>query len=1510
MEWLAAWDWSHGRVQHVKVDRLCRVRSRSDLDESPFDLDDFGFLRGPGVFSWRPDRADDLLDPVVLSEQQSFALLGEPGSGKTTALKAVRDHWVERLGSDHVSYLNAISMTEDLFKEMVGPVLTSLPPLENGKEFEAGPVERVVILDQLDESPALLGLAGHFALILAGRDTAGLRMIVACRQMNYPPALDSALRQRCVFGAADLAPLTREQAMAIAEAHGVSGEDLTHAAAARGVTPLASVPLTLEMLCEMFIRGGDLVGTPVEIFRRAVSLFADKLTPRAGAAPTMASLGREQRLAVARRLAARLLLTGRRNLWTGDGSAPRDTDLDFGSAAGGIEGLEAGRFEVTQQLVQDTIGCALFAAAGPCRVAFRHSSIAAFLAAEHLLNHRVPQAQLRQLLLVEQSFGDTWLTIPTPLRELAAWLIALQPERNEWLLDADPLSLSAHSALVDSSEARRLLVIALIRTADEAYLSDSWWRRRGSFQLKHPGLGDQVLQGLQATTGDDWRSHARTQLLLELAFEAADPVLGHELTSIAFNDDRAAYDRRLAVQAFAVCCPQRVGELVALLDRLHDAEYASHQDADDELRAALLNELWPKHLGADAFVSSVTARQNRDLYGGYARFLWSTAARGASDEQVREVVKLLAAEVAAANPEPETTNADGDPSVTVQTFNPEEMVEPRAGKEFVASFIDRALAGSLAYEQLPSIAAVLAPYFQTSIGFDIPASLDEERSSLPGEEVPPLRRALALALTGVIRDDYPAYVANTVLRGWRAPFELRLTDDQRAARRSSLLGSDDFGWLATEAQRLYDTDSAFGLVIAELAGGVLDPANEDDYELAFTLFELMGQEAPTIAAMFTAIGTDSRVARVWRKRQAAEVGDTNKKWEKADDFASETQQLLDTVEFERPELFWRLAWRLQFDPRTGQGHDPSFDDDLLSYPAISVLGDNGAIRLGMAARAYLEAENDERESWLGANTWNRKAWAGYLALCVVDRNQVPPLDIPWESWVGAIIWFLTETDTNASERQARLLQTAITAVPEAIGDAFATYIKVTLERGAVLTRIDLSGQILPAVLGQRLLIVLRRVRMAIERQAGADITLPPGSQVDDLAVQAWRDLAVQLVRADVAGSIEETKAAMTFAKGQAPSKLALAASAVLMSSEPAAAWPIIRDTAGSGPITLTPIACAVGQQNCYSVKMSALDDSDLVAFYLWLCEALPQSDDVNVRGAHFVGSREDAQRLRGHTLDTISQRSTRTILDLLRAAIRHDDAIELVSAERKVRAQLAEISWMAPTVADLAELINDSTRRLVRSDNELARLLIETLQDIAGKIPAHGELLWDRVPAVIMAPIKRNNIRLGCAGSEQDAEYWSPKPESALSAYLANQLELRLVDRRVVVNREVLIKPTNAYGAGNRTDLLVQVSDGSTPISTVPVEIKGNWNRDVEGAITTQLTDRYLPDSGSKAGVYVVGWYPPEQWNVKEYRRSAAAKREATDLLSTLSATAATLSQSRGLFVSPFLLLISRPVPS
>ena len=227
---------------------------------------------------------------------------------------------------------------------------------------------------------------------------------------------------------------------------------------------------------------------------------------------------------------------------------------------------------------------------------------------------------------------------------------------------------------------------------------------------------------------------------------------------------------------------------------------------------------------------------------------------------------------------------------------------------------------------------------------------------------------------------------------------------------------------------------------------------------------------------------------------------------------------------------------------------------------------------------------------------------------------------------------------------------------------------------------------------------------------------------------------------------------------------------------------------------------------------------------------------------------------------------------------------------------------------DLSSLLSSGSRRIVRTSRELCDLLVTTLSQIEADLPPHGELLWDRRPGA-----RRRTKSVPVA-----PETWHPKPEAALCAYVAHELTLRLAGRGVVVNREVLITPTNAYGAGDRTDILVQataiVARSNThtpelpPDVAVVIEVKGCWHADLETAQHDQLALRYLQEYTAEAGVYLVGWYPLDLWTApNDEPRRIAARRNRDAVMGALQSQGQASALLLSKYLRQFGMTIQRP---
>jgi hypothetical protein len=247
----------------------------------------------------------------------------------------------------------------------------------------------------------------------------------------------------------------------------------------------------------------------------------------------------------------------------------------------------------------------------------------------------------------------------------------------------------------------------------------------------------------------------------------------------------------------------------------------------------------------------------------------------------------------------------------------------------------------------------------------------------------------------------------------------------------------------------------------------------------------------------------------------------------------------------------------------------------------------------------------------------------------------------------------------------------------------------------------------------------------------------------------------------------------------------------------------------------------------------------------------------------------------------LANRQSATALEELNALHQQfPDRLDIHAAALTVRTAVHASLWTPPSADAVSLLLANTERRLVRTNKELADLIAETLDRIERDLPSHGELLWDRQRQ--RRPTRSATTQ---APPVDSSDTWLPKAEAALCAYLAHELQIRLRGQGLAINREVLVKPTDPYGAGDRTDILVEAvsdrehwssnADNSTSRLAIVIEAKGNWNPGLENDLAGQLAGRYLPDVQTDTGIYLVGWFPVDQWtDASDKRRSAARKRD------------------------------------
>lgn len=442
------------------------------LREGTYHLDDSGFLSDPETEIGRLLQRDAV--PLeVLDDRRCLVLLGEPGIGKTTAIRG--EH--ERLLAD-----GKRSVLVDLARSYsVEALAASLRSDDSGPGF--------VFLDAFDEG---LAKNPNLSSDLVRAIVAGLspetRLRVTSRTLEWPSALEASLRDSDLaeVGVYELLPLRSADVGIAASDRGLNADEFLAHVQAREVVSLAIRPISLRFLIEMFSRDGTLPHSRTRLYDEGtLILCSEESAYQRGGSHANPDVFR--RRVTAARLAALSIFTNRQ-LFTRSEASTQES-LSVGAASGGVETLAGASYQVDTRAIEDVLsGTALFTAHGADIFGWSHQSYREFLAAWYLAQRDLPLSSIVNLYFP----GGDRVRVPGPLREVAAWHATLSPIVFDLLVERDPEVLLHSDTAAASVESRAQLTESVLRRlATFEAIDSNYWRREYS-RLAHPGLASQL----------------------------------------------------------------------------------------------------------------------------------------------------------------------------------------------------------------------------------------------------------------------------------------------------------------------------------------------------------------------------------------------------------------------------------------------------------------------------------------------------------------------------------------------------------------------------------------------------------------------------------------------------------------------------------------------------------------------------------------------------------------------------------------------------------------------------------------------------------------------------------------------------------------------------------------------------------------------------------------------------------------------------------------------------------
>jgi hypothetical protein len=586
-------------------------------------------------------------------------------------------------------------------------------------------------------------------------------------------------------------------------------------------------------------------------------------------------------------------------------------------------------------------------------------------------------------------------------------------------------------------------------------------------------------------------------------------------------------------------------------------------------------------------------------------------------------------------------------------------------------------------------------------------------------------------------------------------------------------------------------------------------------------------------------------------------------------------RLLDAFEAGELNAWWRLNMDLTLEPNsTHYGNE--LEADLTELPGWQAADLTTRDRILRAAHRYLLDYRSDTETRIGTNEFDRRDLAGYRALRVLAQEAPEILvSLPqqvWKHWASIVVAYPTGSDTRERHWQKYLVTAAYRRSPSAVTGTLTRLIEKENSGSSGIYVTNLIVDCWDEALAQAILDIVRGGNLKPEALA----TLL--SDLLDHQVEGAQQYAESLLSSALHSMVHDRS-------------MALAAAQSLLMHAPDAGWSVLWQVLQAEVEFGQQVIIAVSD-NSRPLELSVfqrLTEMQLAELYLWLVDQFPPEEDPNIKGPHWVGSRESVASWRDDIITHLRERGTPEAveaLERLRDKLPRLDWLKgaLLAARETARRKI----WVPPTPEMILKLADDSEARLVRDGDELLDVLLESLQrlneKLQGETPA-AQFLWHPPGAKTKQPVDENT----------------------LSDFVKYHFDEDLQRRAIIANREVVIRSGTGSGSGERTDIHIDAISRSPhhriyDVITAIIEVKGCWHPELNHAMETQLVGRYLKDNQCRHGLYVIGWFNCPQWDPKDSRCQRASKRKLKEAREQLERQAIELSSKLSITVRSYIL--------
>ncbi|HTJ48897.1 MAG TPA: hypothetical protein VL443_05520 [Cyclobacteriaceae bacterium] len=526
--------------------------------------------------------------------------------------------------------------------------------------------------------------------------------------------------------------------------------------------------------------------------------------------------------------------------------------------------------------------------------------------------------------------------------------------------------------------------------------------------------------------------------------------------------------------------------------------------------------------------------------------------------------------------------------------------------------------------------------------------------------------------------------------------------------------------------------------------------------------------------------------------------------------------------------WWKLILDLRFNHDGTSRSDADYVFDVRKLPGWVLLTDENRLGVIDAANDFLKAHIPDVQ-WMFTNQFNRQELGGYKALVLllsIDEELLNDFSVEfWRNWTPVITWCTFNTLNEVPSDQERLLVLCYTKSRDEFIRFVEEYLLHQLRADKDLYDLYKFKSVTDDNLARMLLKLIYSTECSLKNQQCIIEALLKKNVV----------IAQEFIR---------RKMLSVFQEDDRTEFSLFCASRVLLNFN-ALDWPqfwnYLQKNREAGKAVFRAAADKLGYHR--SNKLDLITPSQRAQLLVWLFKNFPSLPDDDNGDVHFT-TRDNLVEFRSQVLRSLIESGTTEGVQAMK------DAQEMYPESSDMKWWLANAkeilhrnAWHAVPVLQLRHVLNDAQKRFVRNSEDLTRTVLESLERFQKKLKGHNPLspfLWDQ---------------RGSGGTNRKKKHYH-KDENFLSDLIKMHLEYDLVQRRMIVNREVEIKKAVIKGQGERTDLLIEAfRDVTNDKVNLVIEVKGCWHPELDTSMETQLRNRYLDKYKSNHGLYVIGWY-------------------------------------------------------